>query len=101
MTTMIGHEDPFDEVERGIDWLEKLEGIKARQDREAAILETMEYVNRLRGAIAALSNDGDLERIAELHGQEVADLIQGIRSGGSDDPWIEYLMPALEGQVGA
>ena len=102
MTTMIGNEDPFDEVERGIDWLERLESIKARQDKEAAIRETVEYVNRLRSAIAALSSAGDLDidlqRIAESHGQEIADLIQGIGNGGPDDPWTEYLRPALEGQ---
>ena len=95
MTTMLGNEDPFEEVERGIDWLERLENIRARQDRDAAILETVGYVNRLREAIAALSDDANLERIAELHGQEIADLMRDIRDGGSDDPWIEYLRPTL------
>ena len=95
MTTILGNEDPFEEVERGIDWLERLENIRARQDRDAAILETVGYVNRLREAIAALSDDANLERIAELHGQEIADLMRDIRDGGSDDPWIEYLRPTL------
>lgn len=95
MTTTVGNEDPFEEVERGIDWLEQLENIKARQDRDAAMRETVGYVNRLRGAIAVLSDDADLRRIAELHGQEIADLIRGIRDGGANDPWIEYLRPAL------
>ena len=95
MTTTVGNEDPFEEVERGIDWLERLENIKARQDRESAMRETVGYVNRLRNAITVLSGDASLERIAELHGQEIADLIRGIRDGGSDDPWIEYLRPAL------
>ena len=95
MTTILGNEDPFEEVERGIDWLERLENIRARQDRDAAILETVGYVNRLREAIAALSDDANLEGIVELHGQEIADLIRDIRGGGSDDPWIEYLRPTL------
>ena len=95
MTTILGNEDPFEEVERGIDWLERLENIRGRQDREAAILETVSYVSRLREAIAALSGDANLERIAELHGQEIADLIRDIRDGGPDDPWIEYLRPTL------
>ena len=95
MTTILGNEDPFEELERGIDWLERLENIRARQDRDAAILETVSYVNRLREAIAALSDDANLERIAELHGQEIADLMRDIRDGGSDDPWIEYLRPTL------
>ena len=28
MTTILGNEDPFEEVERGIDWLERLENIR-------------------------------------------------------------------------
>ena len=98
MTTAIGNEDAFDEVERGIDWLERLENIKARQDREAALRETVGYVHRLRDAIAVLSDDVSIERIAERHGRGMADLVQGIRTGGSDDPWTEYLRPALQEQ---
>ena len=95
MTTTTSHEDPFDEVERGIDWLERLENIKARQDREAAMRETVEYVNRLRHVIAALSGDTPAELIAESHGQPIADLVESIREGGADDPWHKYLEPAL------
>lgn len=95
MTTSVSHEDPFDEVERGIDWLERLENIKARQDREAAMLETVEYVNRLRHAIAALSEDTPIEQIAERHNQPIADLVESVRNAGEDDPWHKYLKPAL------
>lgn len=98
MTTAIGNEDAFDEVERGIDWLERLENIKARQDREAALHETIGYVHRLRDAIVILSDEAGIERIAERHGREVAQLIQSIRDGDSDDPWNEYLRPALQEQ---
>ena len=98
MTTAIGNEDAFDEVERGIDWLERLENIKARQDREAALSETVGYVHKLRDAITVLSGDASIELIAEQHGTEVAELIQGIRTGGSDDPWSEYLRPSLQEQ---
>ena len=95
MTTIVGHEDPFEDVERGIDWLERLENIRARRDREAAIREVVGYVDRLRGALIVLSQDAKPEQIAELHGQEIAGLIAGMRDGGSDDPWDEYLRPAL------
>ena len=95
MTTTLSHEDPFDEVERGIDWLERLENIKARQDREAAIRETVAYVNRLRRVIASLSGDTPIERIAEQHGQPIADIIESVRKAGADDPWLGYLKPAL------
>lgn len=98
MTTAIGNEDAFDEVERGIDWLERLENIKARQDREAALHETIGYVQSLREAIVVLSGEASIERIAERHGREMAELIQGIVDGGSDDPWNEYLRPALQEQ---
>ena len=98
MTTAIGNEDAFDEVERGIDWLERLENIKVRQDREAALHETVEYVSRLRIAISTLAGDATAEEIAELHGGEIAELLRGIRNGGSDDPWTEYLRPALREQ---
>ena len=98
MTTAIGNEDAFDEVERGIDWLERLENIKARQDREAALHETVGYVSLLRTAISTLAGDMTIEEIAELHGREIADLVQGMRTGGSDDPWNEYLRPALREQ---
>ncbi len=96
MTTAIGNEDAFDEVERGIDWLERLENIRARQDREAALRETVGYVNGLRTAISALVGDATTEEIAELHGSEVADIVEGIRTGGPVDPWNEYLRPALQ-----
>ena len=95
MTTITGQEDPFDEVERGIDWLERLENIRARQDREAAIRESVEYVKKLREALVVLSGETELEQIAEAHGNEIADLVRGVRDGGEDDPWVRYLQPSL------
>ena len=63
MTTITarGSEDDFERVQQGIDWLERLEVIKARQDRESAIRETVEYVNRLREALNALVGDDDTD----------------------------------------
>ena len=95
MTTILGNEDPFEEVERGIDWLERLENIRERQDREAAMWETVEYVEMLRGVLMELSGAATLESIADRHGKEVADLIEGIRGDGEKDPWVEYLRPTL------
>jgi hypothetical protein len=87
--------DDFERVQQGIDWLERLEVIKARQDRESAIHETVEYVNRLREALNALVGDDDTEDIAGWHGSDVAVLVDGIRDNGSTDPWTEYLQPTL------
>ena len=95
MTTSIGNEDPFEEVERGIEWLERLESMKARQDREEAIQETIEYVDVLREVISILSGDAEAEWIAGRYGRGIADVIDGVRGGGTKDPWEEYLKPAL------
>ena len=100
MTTMLGNEDPFEEVERGIDWLERLENIRERQDREAAIRETVEYVEMLRGVLMELSGGASLESvagesIADCHGNEVSELIESIRGDGEKDPWVAYLKPML------
>lgn len=97
MTTITarGSDDDFDRVQQGIDWLERLEVIKARQDRESAIHESVEYVNRLREALVALAGDADVNDIAGWHGDDVANLVDSIRDNVSTDPWTEYLRPTL------
>ena len=97
MTTITarGSDDDFERVRQGIDWLERLEVIKARQDRESALRESVEYVNRLREALAVLAGDADIDDIAGWHGRDVAILVDGIRDNGSPDPWTEYLRPTL------
>lgn len=97
MTTITarGSDDDFDRVQQGIDWLERLEVIKARQDRESAIHESVEYVNRLRQALVALAGDADVNDIAGWHGDDVANLVDSVRDNVSTDPWTEYLRPTL------
>ena len=97
MTTITarGSDDDFERVQQGIDWLERLEVIKAREDRESAIRETAEYVSRLREALATLAGDAGIEDIAGWHGADVAVLVDGIRENGAPDPWTEYLRPTL------
>lgn len=97
MTTITarGSDDDFDRVQKGIDWLERLEVIKARQDRESAINETIEYVNRLRAAVTTLAGHADASQLAALYGGEVADLVESVRESDTTDPWIEYLRPSL------
>ena len=94
-TTVQFSDDDFKEVERGIDWLERLEGIKSRRDKEAALHETVEYVDALRTALLALCGGDAADDIAARHGRQVADLVNGIRDAGTRDPWDEYLKPAL------
>ena len=95
MVTIQSEDDAYEEVERGLDWLERLENIKARRDRESAMRETVKYVDRLRDALTELSEDIPAERIVERHGQEIADLIESVKESGANDPWLDYLKPAL------
>ena len=97
MTTITarGSDDDFDRVQRGIDWLERLEAIKSRRDRESAIQETIEYVNNLRAAITALAGDVDPAQLAATYGGEVASVVESVRDSDATDPWTEYLHPSL------
>ena len=95
MTTRIDNEDPFDEAERGLDWLERLENMRARQDREEAIQETIEYVDVLREVISILSGDAEAAWIAKRYGPGIAGVIEGVRGEANKDPWVDYLKPAL------
>ena len=97
MTTITarGSDDDFERVQQGIDWLERLEIIKARQDRESATRETVEYVNRLRAALTALAGNTDVNDLAALYGGDAASLVESMRETDSTDPWTEYLQPTL------
>ena len=97
MTTITtqASDDDFNRIEQNIDWIEQLESIRARRDKEAALRETIEYVARLRAAVAALAGDMDSGQIAARHGGEVAALVGGMTDDDATDPWDEYLLPAL------
>ena len=97
MTTMTtqASDDDFERVEQGIDWIERLESIRARQDKESATKETIQYVDRLRAAVTALAGDFSAHQLAAQHGAEVAQLVDGIRNADIVDPWAEYLLPSL------
>ena len=94
-TTARGSDDDFDRVEQGIDWLERLEVIKARHDRESAAHETVEYVSRLRAAILTFAGDSNADQLSALYGSEVASLVESVMESDTTDPWTEYLQPAL------
>ena len=97
MTTITtqASDDDFDKVEQGIDWIERLEGIRARKDKESATHETVYYVERLRQAVTALAGDTAPHLLASTHGAEVAHLVDSIRDSEITDPWTEYLLPSL------
>ena len=97
MTTLTtqASDDDFDRVEQGIDWIERLESIRARRDQESAIRETIQYVDKLRAAVTALAGDSAQHELAALHGAEIAQLVDTIRDDDITDPWTEYLLPSL------
>ena len=97
MTTITtqASDDDFNRVEKGIDWIERLEGIRARQDKESATEETVQYVERLRQAVTALAGDMAPHQLASTHGPGVAQLVDSIRESENIDPWTEYLLPSL------
>ena len=98
MTTITtqASDDDFDRIEQGIDWIERLEAIRARQDKESATMETVEYVNRLREAVLALAGDASAHQLSTEHGNAIAQLVDGIRDNDVTDPWTEYLLPSLQ-----
>lgn len=97
MTTITtqASDDDFDRVEQGIDWIERLERIRAQRDQEAAIRETVQYVDRLRQAVTALAGSASSHELTAAHGDEVAHLVDSIRDTNITDPWTEYLLPSL------
>lgn len=97
MTTLTtqASDDDFNRVEQGIDWIEKLEAIRARQDKDSATEETVQYVEMLRQAVTALAGDMAPHQLASAHGPAVAQLVDSIRDSEIVDPWTEYLLPSL------
>lgn len=94
MTTQASNDD-FDRVEQGIDWIERLERIRAQRDKDAATRETVQYVDRLRQAMTALAGSASSHELTAAHGDEVAHLVDSIRDANFTDPWTEYLLPSL------
>ena len=50
MSTTNAMDDRFDDAERGLEWLEKLEALQARSASDQAAYEVAEYVMKLRTA---------------------------------------------------
>ena len=78
MKTTDGMEDKFDEAEKGLDWLEKLEALQARSASDRAAYEVAEYVMKLRAAVTDLAGDRTGPELAGGRGVE-----DGASGGGS------------------
>ena len=95
MSTTNALDDGFDEAERGLDRLEKLEALQVRAASDRAAHEAAEYVMRLRTAVTELAGDRTASELSEDAGAETAQLVEELRQKGDDDYWNTAIRPAL------
>lgn len=98
MTTITAQgldDDRFEEAEKQLEWVERLEALRGRRNRENARLAAVSYVEALRDAVQRLAGPQDYDAISRQHGPAVADLVNAIRSGNDGDEWNGSLKPAL------
>ena len=95
MTTTNALDDGFDEAERGLEWLEKLEALQARSASDQAALEVAEYVMKLRAAVMELAGNWAAEALKKAASTETAELVEELRQEGDNDRWHSRIRPAL------
>ena len=95
MSTTSALDDRFEEAERGLDWLEKLEALQARSASDQAAYEVAEYVMKLRAAVTELAGDRTASQLSEAVGAETAQLVEELRQAGDSDYWNTRIRPAL------
>ena len=95
MTTTNAMDDRFEEAERGLDWLEKLEALQARSASDRAAYDVAEYVMKLREAVIALAGDRTASELSALLGAETAQLVEELRQDADNDYWNTRVRPAL------
>lgn len=85
----------FDDAERGLEWLEKLEALQTRSASDRAAYEVAEYVMRLREAVTALAGDRTAAELGQALGDDMAKLVEELRQAGDDDYWNTKIRPIL------
>ncbi len=95
MTTLNTLDDSFDDAEKGLQWLEKLEALQVRSASEQAALEVAEYVMKLRNAVTRLAGDRSPSELSRSVGAETAQLVADLRQAEADDYWNKRIQPAL------
>ena len=95
MSTTEALDDGFEEAERGLDWLEKLEALQARSASDQAAYEVAEYVMKLRATVTGLAGDHSASQLSDALGAETAQLVEELRQAGGDDYWNTRIRPAL------
>ena len=95
MNTTDALDDKFEEAERGLDWLEKLEALQARSASDRAAYEVAEYVMKLRNAVTRLAGDRTTDQLGKDVGKEITRLVEELRYWGDHDYWNTRIRPAL------
>ena len=95
MSTVNTIGDMFDDAERGLAWLEKLEALQARSASDRAAYEVAEYVMLLRAAVTTLAGDRTSTELSETVGEATAQLVEELRRSGDDDYWNTKIRPTL------
>ena len=95
MSTTNALDDRFEEAERGLDWLEKLEALQVRAASDRAAYEVAEYVMRLRAAVTELARNRTASELHREVGGEAAQLVEELRQAGDDDHWNKRIRLAL------
>ena len=99
MTTTNDMADRFEDAERGLEWLEKLEALQARSASDRAALDVAEYVMKLRAAVTALA--GERTGVGARRGRGCGDgAIGGGAATGGKQRLLEYADPARVAEVG-
>lgn len=95
MSTTDALDDRYEEAERGLDWLEKLEALQARSASDKAAYEVAEYVMKLRNAVTKLAGDRPTSQLTRDVGEETTRLVEELRYWGDHDYWNTRIRPAL------
>ena len=88
-------DDKFDDAERGLEWLEKLEALHTRSASDQAAYEVAEYVMKLRTAVTELAGDRTASQLGTDVGAATAQLVEELRQSGNNDYWNTRIRPAL------
>lgn len=95
MSTTDPVDDQYEEAERGLDWLEKLEALQTRSASDQAALQVASYVMRLRTAVIELAEGRTTAELSEAVGADTAQLVEELRQVGDIDYWNTRIRPAL------
>ena len=95
MSTTNAVGDGFEDAERGLEWLEKLEALQSRSASQRAAYEVAEYVMKLRTVVTDLAGDRTFAELSASVGVETAQLVAELREAGERDYWNTKIRPAL------